>query len=167
MTDFADFKRLPADERDALGFARWKELGRIGTHNDEQGCWGWGRSHYDCALAEIERAHRREAGLQEQHSRDSQELRYLCAARDAYQRDCTEARKALAEALEEMKQLRADADRLNWLIGQDACVVNEGTNGFWLCWIDEHDHARSEYQPGSYPTARAAIDAAMALKSKP
>ena len=56
-----------------------------------------------------------------------------------------------------------DTARLDWLIGQDNCVVNEGVNGFWLCWIDEHDHARSEYQPGSFPSARSAIDAARAL----
>jgi hypothetical protein len=56
-----------------------------------------------------------------------------------------------------------DAARLDWLVGQDNCVVNEGTSGFWLCWIDENDANRTEYQKGSFPTARDAIDAAMRL----
>ncbi|MDR2331896.1 MAG: hypothetical protein LBE61_00270 [Burkholderiaceae bacterium] len=59
-----------------------------------------------------------------------------------------------------------DAKRLDWLIAEDNCVVCEGINGFWLCWLDEHDHSRSEYQSGSYPTARAAIDAAIAAQAQ-
>jgi hypothetical protein len=58
-----------------------------------------------------------------------------------------------------------DAKRLDWLIGQDNCVVNAGVNGFWLCWLDGHDSNRDEYQDGSYPTARDAIDAAIAAQS--
>lgn len=56
----------------------------------------------------------------------------------------------------------SDTERLEWLAREDNCVVCEGVNGFWLCWVDEHDHARSEYQRGSFPTFRAAIDAAKA-----
>lgn len=61
-------------------------------------------------------------------------------------------------------ELERDAARLDFLIAEDNCVVNEGTNGFWLCWLDEHDHTRTVYQKGSFPTARAAIDAARGSK---
>ena len=53
MTDYATYKALPAQERDELGFAKWQELQHIGTHGP--GCWKYGRNHYECAIAEIER----------------------------------------------------------------------------------------------------------------
>ena len=53
MTDHDIYRSLPAQERDELGFARWKELQRIGTHGP--GCFAFGRSHYECAMREIER----------------------------------------------------------------------------------------------------------------
>ncbi|MDQ0571524.1 hypothetical protein QFZ42_003358 [Variovorax paradoxus] len=70
----------------------------------------------------------------------------------------------LSDAEAEIAALREDAARLDWLTGQDNCVVSEGTNGFWLSWIDENDPERTEYQKGSHPTARAAIDAARAAQ---
>lgn len=54
MTDFAEYKRLPADERDNLGFARWREEQRQGTHMVDNSCHTWGPGHYHCALREIE-----------------------------------------------------------------------------------------------------------------
>lgn len=53
MTDYGIFKARPAQERDELGFAKWRENQHIVTHGP--GCHTWGRGHYDCALAEIER----------------------------------------------------------------------------------------------------------------
>ena len=53
MPDYDIYRSLPAQERDELGFARWKELQRIGTHGP--GCFAFGRSHYECAMREIER----------------------------------------------------------------------------------------------------------------
>lgn len=70
--------------------------------------------------------------------------------------------KAIVELLDMLEAANLEAARIDWLIGQDNCVVAEGLNGFWLSWIDEHDQRRTKYQDGSYPSARAAIDAAMA-----
>lgn len=62
---------------------------------------------------------------------------------------------------ENCELFRKDSERLDWLVSEDDCVVQQGTNGFWLQWIDEYDHSASEYQKGSYRTSREAIDAAM------
>ena len=51
-TDWAIFKALPADERDRLGYAKWQEESRIGTHGP--GCYAWGPAHWACACREIE-----------------------------------------------------------------------------------------------------------------
>jgi|GEM_PF-1002395 len=63
--------------------------------------------------------------------------------------------------LEERDRLQKDAERLDWLMSQDNCVVQEATSGFWLQWIDEHDPQLSRYQSGEYPSGREAIDAAL------
>lgn len=68
MTDFAEYKRLPADERDNLGFARWREEQRQGTHMVDNSCHTWGPGHYHCALREIELLKDRVQALQEQQT---------------------------------------------------------------------------------------------------
>lgn len=70
--------------------------------------------------------------------------------------------KATADAQAEIQALRADARRLDWLTSQNNCVIQDGgLAGKWLCWMDPYDSARNEHQTGEYPTARAAIDAAV------
>lgn len=66
----------------------------------------------------------------------------------------------------EVEALRQDAERLDWLIeqGNVGCLVQEGTHGFWMAWLEEHDSGRHKYQDGHYATGRKAIDAAMAAK---
>ena len=64
MSDYATFKAMPAQERDELGFAKWRENQHIGTHGP--GCWKYGQNHYDCALIEIERRGLAAASWQEQ-----------------------------------------------------------------------------------------------------
>lgn len=56
MTDLEKYQSLPAEERDKLGFAKWQEQTRIGTH--AEGCFGWGPRHYECAVEEIARLKR-------------------------------------------------------------------------------------------------------------
>ena len=52
LSDYARFKALPAEERDALGFKKWQWQNRIGTHGP--GCWAWGGpAHWRCAMARI------------------------------------------------------------------------------------------------------------------
>ena len=78
--------------------------------------------------------------------------------------DCKETDEG-ARPLYEAPQPQADAldaERLEWLVGEGNAVVQAGSFGFWVCWIDGENSARDEYQLGEYPTAREAIDAAIA-----
>ena len=59
-----------------------------------------------------------------------------------------------------------DAERLEWLVGEGNAVVQEGSVGFWVCWVDGENSARDGYQFGEYPTAREAIDAAIAAEKE-
>lgn len=81
---------------------------------------------------------------------------------EAHSSSSIKAARTIRMLLTMLESASLDAARIDWLIGQDNCVVAEGLNGFWLSWIDEHDQRRTKYQDGSYPSARAAIDAAMA-----
>lgn len=79
----------------------------------------------------------------------------------------TEAQSALSAQAATIAQLEEDARRLDWLVSQTDCTVQDGgAAGKWLCWIDPYDSTRSEYQKGEYPNARAAIDAAIAAHGK-
>ena len=58
-----------------------------------------------------------------------------------------------------------DTERLDWLIEQGRYngVVYEGLGkSFWMVWLDGYDAHKDEHQIGRYPTAREAIDAAIA-----
>lgn len=72
-TDWAEFKRQPADERDRLGFAEYRRQSRIGTHGP--GCWQWGHTHQQCALHEIDQL--RDTLVAIQRSTDFQHARAL------------------------------------------------------------------------------------------
>jgi hypothetical protein len=52
-SDIAIYRALNVIERERLGFAKWREEQRIGTHGP--GCETWGPAHYNCALSEIRR----------------------------------------------------------------------------------------------------------------
>ena len=51
----AEIEKLRAENARLTDALRWEESrgDRIGAHNVD--CWGWGPSHYECALREIER----------------------------------------------------------------------------------------------------------------
>lgn len=82
MTDFADFKNLPAEERDSLGFQQWKWQNRMGTHGPK--CYGYGPAHYECAMREIahlqERVQQLGEAARENRSRSVIELEAKLAA---------------------------------------------------------------------------------------
>ena len=82
-------------------------------------------------------------------------------------RDCAETDEG-AVALYDAPQPQADAldtERLNWLIEQGCSngVVYENVFGaFWMVWLDGDDVSKDKHQADRYPTARDAIDAAIA-----
>ncbi|MDR2880861.1 MAG: hypothetical protein LBV29_03025 [Azoarcus sp.] len=51
MTDLENYRALPPAEKERLGFAKYQEELRQGTHNKD--CWLWGARHYRCALERI------------------------------------------------------------------------------------------------------------------
>ena len=53
MTDLELFHELPPNEREALGFERWRQLHSATTHG--AACYAWGQKHYACSLVEIGR----------------------------------------------------------------------------------------------------------------
>ena len=58
-----------------------------------------------------------------------------------------------------------DTERLDWLIEQGCSngVVYENVFGaFWMVWLDGDDVSKDKHQADRYPTARDAIDAAIA-----
>lgn len=79
MTDLEHYRALPQDEREILGYARWRELETISTHGPN--CYSFGARHYHCALEEIARL-RALALAEVKYSRhpDGAELAALSAA---------------------------------------------------------------------------------------
>ena len=107
MTDYATYKALPAQERDELGFAKWRENQHIGTH--EPGCWKNGRNHYECAVSENAALAAEVERLRKDHAAA---LGLVADVRFALGDN---GKRMQPELIEWATGLRRDAERYQWL----------------------------------------------------
>lgn len=90
----------------------------------------------------------------------------LEVAETTHQLEASVSREALAALLAERAELLRDSDRLSWLIGEQCTITEQnGTTSPTVYRVNWPYYGCKQKE--WYPSARAAIDAAMQSEAKP